>query len=121
MKLPEINEKRKKRRIDVDVSLRYRDIKEKSKTLICTLTKNISENGVRFTTDRYIPLSHSLFIEIDLVLHSRPVRAIGKVVWIKKFPVGEFYEVGNRFLEISDEDKRILQEYVNCCSVVAVK
>jgi hypothetical protein len=54
-----------------------------------------------------------LILELDIPMLTKPIKAISKVAWIKKSNVGEDYEVGNQFLEISKKDKQLISEYVN--------
>lgn len=78
-----------------------------------SLTKDISEGGIRFKTGEFISLACRLVVEITLPTVHRPIKAISKVAWIRKTSSGDQYELGNQFLEISKEDKAIITDYVN--------
>ena len=105
-------EKRRFQRIDSNLSLRYKNIKTATVPM-GSLTKDISEGGVRFKTNEFISLACRLVVEITLPTMQRPIKAISKVAWIRKLSSGEQYELGNQFLEISKEDKSLITDYVS--------
>lgn len=106
------NEKRKSPRIESRFPLKYRDMKRSGEEFRGTVSKNISEGGIRFRSDRFISLACRLVVELNLPAIAKPIRAVSKITWIKKLPVGDDYEVGNQFLEIAREDKEIIREFV---------
>ena len=77
-----------------------------------TITKNLSEGGVRFKTAEFISRACRLVVELDMPMFTKPVKAISKVAWIKKSPTSDEFEIGNQFLEISKDDKSLVSEYV---------
>jgi c-di-GMP-binding flagellar brake protein YcgR len=105
-------EKRRFQRIDSNLPLRYKNIKTGTVPM-GSLTRDISEGGIRFKTNEFISLACRLVVEITLPTMQRPVKAISKVAWIRKLSSGEKYELGNQFLEISKEDKGIITDYVS--------
>jgi len=78
-----------------------------------TISRNLSEGGVRFRTAEFVSRACRLIVEIEVPMFPKPVKAISKVAWIRKVDSGDNYEIGNQFLEISDEDKKRISEYVN--------
>jgi c-di-GMP-binding flagellar brake protein YcgR len=107
-----VMEKRRFQRIDSNLPLRYKNIKT-STVPMGSLTRDISEGGIRFKTNEFISLACRLVIEVSLPTMQRPIKAISKVAWIRKLSSGEQYELGNQFLEISKEDKGLITDYVN--------
>ena len=105
-------EKRRFQRIDSNLPLRYKNIKTATVPM-GSLTKDISEGGVRFKTNEFISLACRLVVEITLPTVQRPIKAISKVAWIRKLSSGEQYELGNHFLEISKEDRNLVTDYVS--------
>ncbi|UCD54759.1 MAG: PilZ domain-containing protein [Candidatus Omnitrophota bacterium] len=112
--MPDSNfeEKRRFPRVESRFPLKYKDLKKTDEESRGSISKNLSENGVRFRSDRFISLACRLVIEMNFPALSKPVKAISKVAWIRKLPVGDDYEVGNQFLEIAKEDKNIIQSFV---------
>ena len=107
-----INEKRKFPRIESRFPLKYKDLRRMGEEYRGTVSKNVSEGGIRFRSDRFISLACRLVVELSLPSITKPIRAVSKITWIKKLPAGDDYEVGNQFLEISREDKEVIREYV---------
>ena len=105
-------ERRRFQRIDSNLPLRYKNIKTATVPM-GSLTKDISEGGIRFKTNEFISLACRLVVEITLPTVQRPIKAISKVAWIRKLSSGEQYELGNQFLEISKEDKGLITDYVS--------
>ena len=89
----------------------YKELRGNSHLSRGTLTKNISEGGMKFISDSFISLAHRLIVEINLPSNPKPVKAISRVVWIKKLGTGNNYEVGNQFLAITTEDEAIMSDY----------
>ena len=105
-------ERRRFQRIDSNLPLRYKNIKTATVPM-GSLTKDISEGGIRFKTNEFISLACRLVVEITLPTVQRPIKAISKEAWIRKLSSGEQYELGNQFLEISKEDRSLITDYVN--------
>jgi len=108
------DERRSASRTATGIPIRYRkfgDFKGPMKS--STITRNLGEGGVCFRRSEFMPMACRLMVEINMPVPGRPVKAISKVAWIRKTPVGDRYEVGNQFLEISKTDKKRISEYIN--------
>lgn len=110
--MPTIDDKRKHRRLESRFPLKYKNLKTKDGESRGTISKNISEGGIRFRSDRFISLACRLVVELNLPTMEKPIKAVSKIAWIKKLPAGDDYEVGNQFLEISREDKTAIRNFV---------
>ena len=109
----ENTEKRKCRRAETHIPVRYRKLGDAEGTSrASTICKNLCEGGIQFNVGEFISRAARLILEVDLPMISKPVKAISKVAWIRKSPSGEDFEVGNQFLEISKKDKELVSEYV---------
>lgn len=106
------DEKRRFARVESRFPLKYRDLKETTQETKGTVSKNVSEGGVRFRSDRFISLATRLVVELNIPAADKPVRAVSKITWIKKLPVGDDYEVGNQFLEISKQDRELIRYFI---------
>lgn len=106
------DEKRRFERIPTSFPLKYRDLNRPETEFRGTVSKNVSEGGVRFRSDRFISLACRLVVELNLPRMAKPVRAVSKITWIKKLPAGDDYEVGNQFLEIAREDRDNIRDFV---------
>jgi len=107
-----MDEKRRSTRIKSGFPLKYKDLKDDNAESRGTVSKNISEGGIRFRSDRFISLACRLVVELNLPRTEKPIKAVSKIAWIKKLPTGDDYEVGNQFLEIARADKEIIRNFV---------
>ena len=107
------DEKRRFSRVPTSFPVKYKDMRKTGQEYRGSITKNVSEGGVRFRSDRFISLACRLIVELNLPALDRTVRAVSKIAWIKKLPVGDDYEIGNQFLEISREDKEAIRDFVS--------
>lgn len=105
-------ERRRFQRISSNLPVRYRNLRTATVPM-GSLTKDISEGGIRFKTNEFISLACRLVIEVTLPTVPKPIKAISKVAWIRKVSSGDQYELGNQFLEISKEDRAMITDYVN--------
>jgi len=110
--MQDASEKRKHPRVDINIPLMYKEFRASEPVSRGALTSNLSEGGVKFNTDKFISLSCRMVVEINLPSISKPMRAISKVAWIKKLPLGTSYEIGNQFLDMTKGDRNILTEFV---------
>ncbi len=87
------------------------------------ITRDISEMGLRFESDKFIP--PSTFIEMEIYqpldyLKSRIVSiyALANVVWVKEIKKGDRYKGSNRYIggakftKISKQDRGIIVNYM---------
>ena len=108
----EMLERRRHARIDSTVPLQYKKLKQLSEGTIGAITHDVSEGGVKFTANEFLPLASRLVIEVFLPAQPKPIKAISKVAWIQKAPSGDQYVIGNQFLGVAKDDKGQLSEYV---------
>ncbi|MDP8299378.1 MAG: PilZ domain-containing protein [Candidatus Tantalella remota] len=117
MEVREVTEKtdnRKYTRVKTHVPVRYRKLRDGAGIIgASSITKNLSEGGIRFRTAEFISMACRLILELDIPMFTKPVKAISKVAWIRKVPSGDDYEVGNQFLEMSKKDQELMSEYVD--------
>ena len=108
------DEKRKFPRVVTHIPIKYRKLGDSDDSARSgTITKNLSEGGVRFRSAEFVSRACRLVVELDMPMFTEPVKAISKVAWIRKTESGNDFEVGNQFLEISKKDKALVSEYVN--------
>lgn len=113
-------ERRKHSRVTSTVPLQYKKLKETSEGTIGAITQDLSEGGVRFIANEFLPLASRLVVEVFLPAQPKPVKAISKVAWIRKASSGEQYVIGNQFLDVTKDDKGQLGDYVKRLQPVTV-
>jgi len=110
-------EQRKYTRAETHIPVRYRKLRDGvSVTGETSITKNLSEGGIRFRTPEFVSMACRLIVELDVPMVAKTIKAISKVAWIQKTDSGKEFEVGNQFLEISKEDKEIVSKYIDSLS-----
>lgn len=107
--------RRKFSRIDEKVPLRYR-IRElddsKGLEMDQRVSINIGGGGLLFSIDEPVAISTVMDIEIDLPGSPIPLSAVSRVVRIEEATGGKRYDVGLEFVEICDEDRKVLEEFI---------
>jgi len=107
-------DKRKHPRVTTHIPLKYRKLgTSESESRNGTISRNLSEGGVRFVSPDFIPRACRLILELDMPMFTKPIKAISKIAWIRKTSSGNDYEMGNQFLEISKKDKELVSQYVS--------
>jgi len=108
-----VEDKRKFKRMKTHIPVRYfklRDGSESKGTI--SVSKNMSEGGIRFRTSEFISMACRLILELDIPLFSSSVKIISRVAWINKSSSQDDFEIGNQFIEMSKEDKKLVSEYI---------
>ena len=115
-----MTERRRYDRVGSAVPLQYKKLKQLSEGTIGAITQDVSEGGIRFLANEFLPLASRLVVEVFLPAQPRPVKAISKVAWIMKAHSYEQYVIGNQFLDVGRDDKGQLSEYVKKTQGLAV-
>jgi len=76
-----------------------------------TICDNISMGGLGFVSERFIPPTTPLMLEINIL--SRTLRAVGKVTRTQSLPHSYRNRIGLEFVELGLRDKEFLSEYVS--------
>lgn len=104
-------EKRRFIRIPLSVPIQFRRIGYLAQER--NISKDISIKGVRFLSQRFVPIDSYIKVEIEIKANSDPVKFIAKVVWVKTVYEDELFEIGAEVWEISKEDTDFLREIVS--------
>jgi len=62
-----------------------------------TVGKNISNSGLCFISNEFIPKNSHLVFELHSPWQSGPIQTLAEVVWVSNQPYSERFEVGARF------------------------
>ena len=76
-----------------------------------TVSKNVSIGGLKIIANEF--LSKNSLVKIHINLIDRLLKAKAKVNWCNKEPVAERYFVGLEFLEMEEEDRQLLIQFIN--------
>lgn len=105
-------ERRQFVRVNMTMSVQYRGIRQASDSIINTISRDISTGGIRLLVNEFISVFTRLVLEIAVPSTPKPVKAVSKVAWIQKRPYGEQYEVGVEFMDMPEEDRRDIFDFV---------
>ncbi len=111
--LERTEEQRRFKRVDSNLPVQYKNLRKAGETPTGSLTRNLSQGGVCFKSNEFISLACRLVVEISLPTVSKPIKAISKVAWIRKLPSSDQYELGNQFLEMTKEDKSLIEKFIS--------
>ena len=105
-----MEERRRYVRIPESLEITYRLVSQpKSLEFI---TKDISQTGIRFFVHDFIPLNSLVRVKVKIKKIPFSFEALAKVVWAKKDPYSNKYEVGAHFSEIPRKALDHLMEYI---------
>lgn len=102
---------RRHKRIEERIQICYKSLASQSVSE-CVFTKDISDAGIKFVTKNSI--SERVILEIDILLpgHKVLIKTLGKALRVSKIKSMNNYEIGCEFLEMSEEDKSKIMEYI---------
>lgn len=91
------SDRRIAKRITCQSAIRYQlpDVKDFTNTI----ARNISDTGIGFISNEFIPKSSHLILELNEPRYNKYMRASGEIVWISSQPHSERFYVGARFME----------------------
>jgi len=106
-------EKRKSRRMAVNIKILYRKENESDKKMVEAAVNNIAEGGILIIENlEPLPIGTCLDIELVAVSHPHPIKAKARVVWAKEIEAQKAYEFGLAFSEIRAKDKEFIKEWI---------
>lgn len=76
-----------------------------------TSINDISEGGVRFKSNYFIPLASKFLIKLNIPSH-KTVEVVTQPAWIRELPNVSQYDVGARFVDLGQEDRSILRSFI---------
>ena len=76
------------------------------------LTKDVSQGGIRFVVHDFIPKDSYLKMRLTLSRTSASFEAMVRVVWTRRIPYKDGYEVGVQFVDISPQAVQLIVNYI---------
>lgn len=105
-----MTERRKFVRIPENSKISYKVLPNMKKE--GSITKDISQGGVRFLVHDFVPKGSLLDIEVALGEVYLSFRCIVKFIWIKKEANSEKYEIGVEFIDLPKKSIERLIGYI---------
>lgn len=107
-----IIEQRRYPRLACHAPVQYRDLRRPQASYAGALTHDLSAGGLKFHASEWLPVRHRLLIQLTLPGVATPIRTIAQVIWARKHPHGDQYEVGAQFIGMTPEDLGAVAGYV---------
>ncbi len=108
-----VKEQRRSPRMKTRIPIRYKELRDGAESVaVGSLTCDVSAGGLRFTTNKFISTTCRLLLELDIPNQIKPIQAVSNVAWVQRTNVGEHYEVGNEFMEITAKDKELIAKFL---------
>jgi hypothetical protein len=106
-------DKRQHSRVGCEIDSSFRNLDaEASKPISETLIQDISEGGIRFRTNHFIPVHNKLLFRIQMP-NSKFIEAVARPAWIREIPNLRLFDIGAQFISLSDEDRTIIKEFAS--------
>lgn len=97
-------------RLNVPLEVQYR-VLESLKGLKATFTENVSESGMRLDFKEWLEPGTRLELTIRIPGESSPLWTIGRLVWMRRGPLGKYFDGGVEITHIKIEDRERLIKY----------
>lgn len=108
----DMQERRCYSRLPVNLPVRYSEEPGTVKPTKEAVSKNISQSGLLFTTNKPIPISINVILEFPLPDLSSYISAEGRVVRTEEINPGRLYDIGIVFTKIKPNDLQVIREYI---------
>jgi len=96
-------------RIDSQVQFRYQ--LRGQPDFESAVSSDISCGGLRFSSDRFIPTSTPVVLEINLL--NRVLKPVGRVAWSSPLPHSYRNQMGIQFMEFDVLERKYLEDFVD--------
>jgi len=106
----EHSEKRQSNRAACEIESAFRSMEAGPGTAEETLVHDISEGGVRFRANRFIPVHDRLLVRLRIP-HQKTIEAVVQPAWVREIPSLNQYDIGAKFLSLSDSDRAIIRAF----------
>lgn len=105
-------ERRKYPRVFASLPMQFRLVGEFDKFPRDTITKDLSEGGMRFSVDKFVPVGTRIVVNVLLESFHEPVRSVAKIIWARKLQYSDSYEVGCQFLNLSEDARQKISRFI---------
>ncbi len=105
-------ERRKYPRVYASLPMQFRAIGDFDSLPRDTVIKDLSEGGMKFTSDKLVPVGSRLVVHLGLEPRSDGVRSLVKIVWAKKQHYSDNYELGCQFLNMENDVRSRIGRFI---------
>lgn len=104
-----------RRKCEIDSTFRNLDAST-FRPVLETLVQDISEGGLRFRANHFIPVHNKLLFRIQIP-HQKTVEVVAQPAWIQEIPSINQYDIGAKFISLSDEDRAVIRQFTSTLPV----
>ncbi|MFC1753451.1 PilZ domain-containing protein [Thermoproteota archaeon] len=108
----EFEKRRTNKRILVSLPIHFETVETPDKRYGDGVSKDISEGGMRIMLERFFPPKSKFLLKINLGKTNRTIQAMTETIWSVNVRSSHRYYNGMRFLDMNNEDKSLLKEYL---------
>lgn len=108
--MKEFEEKRKYIRFDSHLPVRFQ-LKESPSKFGHTLSRDISEGGMRLILNEFLRPKTELLLE--MIILGRIINPSARIVWSQRISHSDNYQMGLEFLEMERIEKEKLKKYID--------
>jgi c-di-GMP-binding flagellar brake protein YcgR len=105
-------EKRKNKRISLSLPTYYEPLETDRKVHLNTVSKDISEGGIRLAFSKFYPPKTKFLLKITLEGINKVIEPLAEIVWSFNTQFSNSYYSGLRFLEMAPSQQETLREYI---------
>lgn len=113
MKKNELFERRRHRRVKVNIPVKYREmlsdeVSPAGRHEMASECVNLSRGGMQLATSAALQESDEKLLETEFVLSGRDVRLVAHIVWNKFDPETKKYRAGVEFIVVKNADREAI-------------
>ena len=97
-------------RFNVELEVRYRQLESLAPYKL-SCSEDMSEKGIRITLPEYFQPGTLLELTIIIPHEEHPIKAIGRVIWVRKDSLLQTFTVGLALALIEETDKTLFYKY----------
>ena len=108
--MEKMEDKRSYRRVKCGIAGSFKNLDSaRHSSLVETTVNDISESGIRFRANELIPMHQRLQFRLNIPA-KKPIDAVVQSSWVKELPHLSQFDIGGRFLTLSDEDRALIRQ-----------
>ena len=105
------HEKRQHARTTCEFTSSFKNLNAEQPQSSETVVREISEGGIRFRANRFVPVRDRLLVRIEVPNH-KIIEALAQPAWIREIPSLSQYDIGAKFLSLSEIDRQVIRAFV---------
>lgn len=111
-------ERRAYERISASLPINYETLDTADKKYGTTLSRDISQGGIKILFDRFYALKTKFLLKVELENNHKIFEGIAESVWSVDDTRSNRYYNGLRFIDITKENQDILKQYINIQTIL---